>query len=124
MPRPRELKPGERALLDGLLAQDFEGVAELREQVEQVRAGPGYTCGCGSIDLLPAPSSPASTAGSPVPAEGVIRDASGEEVGGLLLFLDAGRLSLLEVHSYGDPLPLPPVEHVDWVVQPAPLSAP
>ncbi len=40
-------------------------------------------------------------------------DDAGEEIGGLLLFLDAGRLSYMEpVYSYFDPLPMPLVEHV------------
>lgn len=111
---PRPLKSNERALLDGFLALDFEGVAALRIQARGVMAAPGCTCGCGSLDLFPDGASPRSTAASPIPSEGGIRDDAGEEVGGLLLFLDAGRLSYMEVNSYFDPLPLPPPEHVHW----------
>lgn len=97
---PRPLESNERALLDGFLALDFEGVAALRSQARGVMAAPGCTCGCGSPDLFPDGASPRSTAASPIPSEGGIRDDAGEEVGGLLLFLDAGRLSYMEVYSY------------------------
>ncbi len=111
---PRPLDPNERALLDGLLSFDFEGVATLREQALGVRVAPGCTCGCGSLDLLVNETSSRSTASSPIPAEAAVLDDAGEEIGGLLLFLDAGRLSYMEVYSYFDPLPLPLVEHVRW----------
>ncbi len=39
----------------------------------------------------------------------------GESIGGLLLFVDDGRLSSLEVHSLvDDPLPMPLPERVRW----------
>ncbi len=113
----RPLDPNERALLDGLLAFDFDGVAALREQARGVRAAPGCTCGCGSLHLFVAATSSPSTAASPIPAAGAVLDDAGEEIGGLLLFLDAGRLSYMEVHSYFDPLPLPLVEHVRWTAE-------
>lgn len=115
MTAPRPLAPVERDVLDGFLAWDFEGVAALREQARDVTAGPGCSCGCGSITLFPSSTSPASDSASPAPVEGVLRGDAGVEVGGLLLFLDAGRLSYLEVFSYGDPLPLPEAARVEWV---------
>jgi hypothetical protein len=42
-------------------------------------------------------------------------DADGEVIGGLLLFIDKGRLSSLEVYSLvDDPLPMPLPERVQW----------
>lgn len=111
---PRPLDRNERALLDGLLALDFDGVAALREQARDVRAAPGCTCGCGSLDLFVAATSSPSMAASPIPGEAAVLDDAGEEIGGLLLFLDAGRLSYMEVYSYFDPLPLPLVERIRW----------
>ena len=116
----RPLQPAERALLDAFLAVDFDGVEALRAQVLGTTATPGCACGCGSVDLLPDPSAPRSTATSPVPVEGAVRDEADEEVGGLLLFLDDGRLASLEVYSYVDPLPLPPAERVRWTTRPEP----
>ncbi len=114
MTAPRPLDPNEQVLLDGLLSLDFDGVAALRAQARDVRVAPGCTCGCGSLDLFVAATSSLSTAPSPIPAEAAVLDDAGEEIGGLLLFLDAGRLSYMEVYSYFDPLPLPLVEHVRW----------
>lgn len=115
----RPLTPDERALLDGLLAHDFPGVEALRQQAPHATASPGCDCGCGTVDLDVPPSLPRSAAESPVPAEGSVVDASGEPVGGLLLFLDDGRLSSLEVHAYDDPLPLPRLERVRWELGPS-----
>ncbi len=114
---PRPLSGGERLLLDGLLAHDFPGAPELREQVMLALAIPGCGCGCGTIDFVldPGVEVPVSTAESPVPVEGDVLDGDGEVVGGLLLFLKAGRLGGLEVFSYGHgPLPLPDPDRVGW----------
>ncbi len=85
-----------------------------REQARDVEGAPGCACGCGSLDLFIAATSSPSTAASPIPAEAAVLDDTGDEVGGLILFLDAGRLSYMEIYSYADPLPLPPVERVRW----------
>lgn len=45
-------------------------------------------------------------------AEGRILDANGEDIGGLLLFVEAGLLGSLEVYSYEGPLPLPAPDRV------------
>ncbi len=112
----RPLTQNERALVDGLLAQSFEGVEALREQAKNLLAGttPACTCGCGTIDLLPQGDAPRSHATSPVASGGAVRDEAGAEVGGLLLFLEDGRLASLEVYSYDEPLPLPSAERVRW----------
>lgn len=111
---PRALTLNERALLDRLLSADFPGVEPLRQQAHDLLASPGCTCGCGSIDLFPQGEPPLSEARSPLPSEGVVRDESGEVVGGLICFLEEGLLSHLEVYAWDDPLPLPSADHVDW----------
>lgn len=114
---PRPLSRGERLLLDGLLAHDFPGAPELREQAMLALAIPGCGCGCGTIDFVleSGADAPVSPAESPVPVEGEVHDGDGEVVGGLLLFLEAGRLGGLEVFTYGDePLPLPEHQRVSW----------
>ena len=45
----------------------------------------------------------------------VVRDDAGEEVGGLICFVEEGLLSYLEVYAWQDPLPLPSAECVEWV---------
>jgi hypothetical protein len=111
---PRPLRRDERALLDGLLAREFPGVAELRVQAREAMAAPGCPCGCGTVDLHVPDGAPASSADSPTPLGGTVLDAGGEPVGMLLLFLEHGRLSVLEVCSFDDPLPLPLPERVRW----------
>ncbi len=50
-----------------------------------------------------------------MPVVGTVVDADGEPIGGLLLFVDDGRLSGLEVYSIADdPLPVPLPERVRW----------
>ena len=111
---PRPLSSTERALLDALLAHDFPGAPVLREQLRELTSTPGCTCGCGTLDLQVADSAPTVAAGGPAPVEGTIRSADGRPIGGVLLFVEDGRLARLDITSYGDPLPVPPVEQVTW----------
>ena len=111
---PRPLTTTERALLDALLAHDFPGAAELRAQVRRATSTPGCTCGCGTLDLQVPDDVPAATVGGPASVEGTVRDADGDPIGGVLLFVEQGRLSRLDVYSYGDPIPLPAPERVTW----------
>ena len=111
---PRPLTGTEQALLDVLLAHDFPGAPVLREQATAVTATPGCSCGCGTLDLHVAPSAPTVAAGGPAPVEGTIRGADGRPVGGVLLFVEDGRLARLDVTSHGDPLPVPDPAQVTW----------
>jgi hypothetical protein len=110
----RPLSPNEQALVDTLLAPAFAGVEALREQAKALLARPGCTGGCGTIDLLPQGDPPRTAAESPAPSEGRVRNAAGEEVGGLLLLIRHGLLESLEVYSYDEPLPLPLLADVDF----------
>ncbi|MGY5885771.1 hypothetical protein [Modestobacter lacusdianchii] len=103
-----------RALLDALLAHDFVGVAELRAQVGRATATPGCRCGCGTLDLHVPDDVPAAPASGPAPVEGTVVGADGSPVGGVLLFVEDGRLSRLDITSHGDPLPLPAPDQVTW----------
>jgi len=111
---PRPLTGTERALLDALLAHDFPGAPVLREQAAEVTATPGCTCGCGTLDLHVPVTAPTVAAGGPAPVEGTIRGAGGRPLGGVLLFVEDGRLSRLDVTSHGDPLPVPAPAQVTW----------
>lgn len=86
---------------------EFPGVEELREQAKALLARPGCGCGCGTIELLPQGEPPCSAATSPAPSVGRVRNADGDEVGGLLLFIRHGLLESLEIYSCDQPLPLP-----------------
>ena len=111
---PRPLTPTERGLLDALLSHDFPGAGELRTQIARTTATSGCTCGCGTVDLQVADEATAASVGGVAPVEGTVLDTDGAPVGGVLLFAEAGRLSRLEVYSYGDPIPLPAAEQVTW----------
>jgi hypothetical protein len=111
----RSLTDNERELIEAFLRADFPGVGELRAQARHASASPGCTCGCGTINLHIPDDSPRSSASNPAPVEGAVVDADGETIGGLLLFVAAGRLSGLEVYSLvDDPLPMPLRERVRW----------
>jgi hypothetical protein len=119
----RPLTRTERSLLDSLLDREFDGVAELRVQVEHSTASTGCDCGCGMIELHVPASLPVSSAVSPVPVEGAVVDASGTPIGGILLFVEHGRLAGLEVYSYDEPLPLPVADRVRWESRETPDDA-
>ena len=114
---PTPLSREERELLNALLAHDFVGVQELREQAGHLLAKRGCDCGCGTIDfVLDGSSVPRSGAASPVPVEGLVFDEDGVEIGGLILFLEEGTMKSLEVYSHDEqPLPLPRREQVTWL---------
>ena len=103
----RPLTTTERALLDALLDQEFDGVAELRAQARRATASTGCECGCVTLDLHVPDDAPVSSAAGTAPVEGTVVDAAGEPIGGVLLFVERGRLSGLEVHSRDEPLPYP-----------------
>ena len=108
----RPLSDDETAVLALLLAQDFPGAGALGEQARGVRATPGCSCGCGTIDLHPA-GGPVAEVTDLVPVEGAVLGPDGEEVGVVLLFVREGRLSTLEVASFLDePLGMPPADRV------------
>lgn len=112
---PRPLLDQERALITGFLAHDLVGVEELREQATHLSARRGCDCGCGTIEfVMDAVDVPRSTAAGPLPIHATVRDADGNEVGGLILFVRDGLLESLEIYSHDDPLPLPPADRVTW----------
>ena len=51
----RSLTQRERAVLDALLAADFEGVEQLRSEAENAVVIGGCECGCPSIDFYDQP---------------------------------------------------------------------
>ena len=102
----RPLTPTERALLDALLDHEFDGAAELRAQALRATASTGCECGCVTIDLHVPDDVPVSATAGPAQVEGTVVDAAGEPIGGVLLFVEHGRLAGLEVHSHDEPLPV------------------
>jgi hypothetical protein len=90
-------------VLGRLLALDFPGVIELRCQATSVRVVGKCSCGCATVDLeVDKEQCPPSNAGRPIPAEATVLDESGNPIGGVIVFLDEGYLSLLEIFSFVD----------------------
>lgn len=113
---PRPMSPSEAELLHAFLAFDFPGVEELRTQARSLLVTGSCACGCGTVDLRPVGDELAySTAAGPVEITGDVRDAEGNLVGGVLLFVQDGLLSLLEVHAYDGPgLAVPSLDMIEW----------
>lgn len=108
------------ALLDALLAHDVPPAPALRAQVGSVLTRPGCTCGCGTLELVVTDDgAPRAALHGTFPVEGEVHDDDGRPVAGLLLFVEEGRLSSLEIFSYGDDgLPLPSLDRVTWFERP------
>jgi hypothetical protein len=116
----RPLTNDELALLELLLTREFPGRDALVEQAKTARwGGPGCTCGCPSYLLEVHRTLPAAAV-----EERMVSDAHGNEPGGnfvgILLFVEDGYLSEVEVYGYEDfawaglPL-LDTVKLDDWV---------
>ena len=95
----RELSPAERATLDVLLAGDFPGAAELRAQAATAQVSGSCGCGCPTIDLVVDDATPTAKITDRVAVEA---DVLG---GGLIVFVDEGRLSGLEYWTTKDEPP-------------------
>lgn len=109
----RALSPTETAVLDALLAQDVEGVTALRLQARDLLARRGCSCGCGTIDLVPQDPDAPRSAAHPVPVEATVLNDLGEPVGGVLVLVQEGLLTSLEVYGFDDePLAMPQPTHL------------
>jgi hypothetical protein len=112
---PRALGDQEAAVLDWLLAQTFLDAQRLRAQAGSVVAAGRCPCGCASIHLdVGHTPGLAARPPSPVPVQPQIMGDDGQPVGGVLLFLQDGWLSYLEVYSYHEPIPwFPSTDRLD-----------
>ena len=104
-PVPRVLDASERRVLDRPLSVDFVGVEALRVQSSMVLGQRACRCGCASLDLVVAQSAPLAHVTERVPVSAAARLP--EPIGAveILLFLDGGQLSLMEIASDGDQVP-------------------
>ena len=103
---PRIPSLGERAVLMSLLGVDFPGVESLRRQAQSAEVVGRCDCGCPSIELKVAEDAPVIVGLTSLlaPVEASV-SATGENLsGGILLFVEEGRLSYLEYYcDYGAP---------------------
>lgn len=104
---PRPLNEDEERVLALLLHPSFSGVHELRDQARQAVVVGRCDCGCPTIELS-VPSEMRAAVPAPnrlAPVEGRITSDTGEPVGDILLFVDDGRISSLELVWYTDDPP-------------------
>ncbi|MER5635938.1 hypothetical protein ABT095_03150 [Kitasatospora sp. NPDC002227] len=117
---PRPLNGSERAVLEHLLAADFDGAPALRGQVDRAEVVAAWGVGSVSVDLrvrgLEQDPAPRSTL---LPVGALVYDGSGEYIGELLVWAEGGTvLSALEYAWVTDEMPssLPPVDQIRRVV--------
>jgi hypothetical protein len=113
----RPLRSDEQAMLSHLLSIDFDGVEQLRRQAEQARVVGACDCGCPTIELSTGadPLQQGAFEGRLAPVEGRVMAIGDEPVADVILFVDDGRISYLELvwHSAESPSAWPPVERVE-----------
>ncbi|MFE9429229.1 hypothetical protein ACFYNO_40510 [Kitasatospora sp. NPDC006697] len=100
-PLPREAV----VLLEALLREDTPAFRALRAQIPHLRVTGRCGCPCPSIDVaVPDPDAvPPAPAGTATPAaEATVLDAAGEPIGGAMVFVSGGYLSLLEIYFWSD----------------------
>jgi hypothetical protein len=99
----RDLTNREREILDFLLSVDFADVEILRAQASTARAVGRCPCGCATIEIAVDPGVQAfRPMPMRVPVEARVHDVSEpQRVFELLLFVDDGRISSLEIVWYG-----------------------
>jgi hypothetical protein len=94
---PRNLTSIEREVLGFMLSADFEGAAQLRAQVPHTQVVAVWTEGLPSVDLsVPATVAKAPVADGEIPAGSEVRDAAGEYLGEVLIWVGGGYLSAVE----------------------------
>ncbi|WP_370968541.1 hypothetical protein [Amycolatopsis sp. cg9] len=95
----RSLTPDERAVLDVLLAGDFPGAVELRVQAATAQVSGSCGCGCPTVCLVVDDATPTAEITERAAVEADVPD------GGLIVFVDEGRLSCLEYWTVEDEPP-------------------
>jgi hypothetical protein len=96
----RPLTAEERAILDHLLTADFPGAVELRRQAAFAEVVGRCPCGCATIEVeVDTVRSPAAEVSDRAPVEALGRSQAFD----LLLFVDEGYLSSVEIYGVDDP---------------------
>jgi hypothetical protein len=109
------LLPEERETLLALLSHaEFEGRDALVEQVDAARVDAYCPCGCATVGFTVDRSAPsAGKTYRPIPNEAEVVDDDGESIGGVIVFVEHGYLSSLEIFWYDEPInPFPPVDRL------------
>jgi hypothetical protein len=110
---PRALTRRERDTLSYLLAVDFPGVEELREQARVASVVGRCRCGCATIELsVDAARARPAASREPVPVEARTHEVAAGGPLELILFVRDGWLDSLEITYYANetPVEFPPLD--------------
>jgi hypothetical protein len=112
----RSLTETEAAVLRQWLDHDVDGIVRLRAQLDAgVLVFASCECGCPSIGFVHSIGIDPSVGTSIFPIDAVIFDEAGTAVGGMVLFLKAGELHDIDIHTYDETdLLFPTPERVRW----------
>ena len=104
---PRPLNQRERAILDFMLSVDAPGVNELRAQAATAEVSGRCDCGCATIDLsVDRATSPRTSIREHVAIDThTVPDDEPGSLYELIVFVDDGWLSRVEIVYYGDSPP-------------------
>lgn len=104
---PRPLRERERAILDLLLSNDAEGVAELRAQVPHATVVGRCKCGCPTIDIaVERDAAPPSSITRRPAIDCFSREREAiDEVFDLMLWVEGGYITGIELVYYDDDKP-------------------
>jgi len=95
-------------VLDLMLSQDFPGAGSLRPQVPYAQVVGGCDCGCATVDFEVAPEAPRASPdlrGRVLPVTGYVGADIDQPGAGIIVFVDEGFLSRLEIYSMAEPAP-------------------
>jgi hypothetical protein len=107
LPEPRPLSRAEKQVLDLMLSSDFPGAVTLRSQIPSVRVVARCDCGCATVNLEVAPQEPRATdvGNGVLPVTGYVGSDIHQTKAGIIVFVDDGYLSSLEIYSLAEPAP-------------------
>lgn len=102
---PRALTTLERGALEFALATLDDQTASVLRAQAAVAVVDGYcSCGCATIDIAVPTSTPKLRKDGQLLGDVSVLDADGNGVGGLLLFVADGWITMFEIWSYDDPI--------------------
>ena len=114
---PRPLLPEERATLMAILVRgDFDGRDALVAQADSALVNSYCGCGCATVGLEVDRTTPhAFDVPSPISNSAYVSDSDGEPIGGIVVVVDDGYLSSLEIYWYENPIsPFPPIDRLSF----------
>ena len=95
-------------MLDLILSKDFLGAGYLRSQVPYVQVVGRCDCGCATVSLEVASEAPRAipdVRGGVLPVTGYVGSDIDVPKAGIIVFVDEGYLSSLEIYPMAEPAP-------------------